>query len=73
MKGTSPTHWSRNWLVFNVRGKSGTNDIWVAPVDGKGPPRPYLETESNEGRGRLSPDERWMSYTATRAAEPTST
>ena len=23
----SPTDWSRNWLVFNVLGKSGTNDI----------------------------------------------
>ena len=57
-----PTHWSRNWLVFNVRGKSGTHEVWIAPVDGKGPPRPYLETESNEAGGRLSPDERWMGY-----------
>ena len=63
MDGASgPTHWSRNWLVFNVDGKSGTQDIWIAPVDGKSPPRPYLETEFNEAAGRLSPDERWMAY-----------
>ena len=58
----APTQWSRNWLVFNVRGKSGTQDIWIAPVDGKSPPRPYLETEFDEAAGRLSPDERWMAY-----------
>jgi Tol biopolymer transport system component len=58
----APRHWSRNWLVFDVVGKDGSFDIWVASADGKTPPRPYLETKYNEAFGRLSPDERWMAY-----------
>jgi eukaryotic-like serine/threonine-protein kinase len=58
----APRHWSRNWLVFDVLGKNGLPDIWVAPVDGSTPPRAYLETDFNEAFGSLSPDERWMVY-----------
>ena len=59
----TPRQWSRNWLVFDVRKKDDSVDLWVAPVDGKTPPRAYLAaTEYNEQAGRLSPDERWMAY-----------
>jgi Tol biopolymer transport system component len=56
-----PVQWTRHWLVLQVSGKGGA-DLWVAPVDGSSPPRPYLATEFIEMSGRLSPDEKWMAY-----------
>jgi Tol biopolymer transport system component len=40
------------------------NDILVLPLDGSGPaqPRPFLQTEFNEGSARFSPDGKWVAY-----------
>jgi eukaryotic-like serine/threonine-protein kinase len=38
------------------------NDLWVFPLFGDRKPFPYLQTEFNERRPRLSPDGRWLAY-----------
>jgi hypothetical protein len=39
-----------------------TNDIWVLPLFGDRKPIPYVQTEFQETRPRLSPDGRWLAY-----------
>jgi eukaryotic-like serine/threonine-protein kinase len=39
-----------------------TNDIWVLPLFGDRQPIPYVKTEFQETRPRLSPDGRWLAY-----------
>jgi hypothetical protein len=35
-------------------------DLGTVPLDGSGPPRPYLATGAFERHGRLSPDGTWI-------------
>jgi hypothetical protein len=35
-------------------------DLWTVPLDGSGPPRPYLATTALERFGRISPDGKWI-------------
>ena len=37
-------------------------DIWVLPLANGGKPSPYVQTEFQENRPRLSPDGRWLAY-----------
>ena len=37
-------------------------DIWVLPLDGSGPPRPFVESPANSFSPRFSPDGKWVSY-----------
>ena len=37
-------------------------DLWVAPTDGGGEPRPYRAETHQEVGGRISPDGRWTVY-----------
>jgi len=60
--------WSRDgrFIVFTRIDPKTLLDIWVLPIaDGvAGKPWVFLQTESSESQGQLSPDSRWMAYTS---------
>ncbi len=65
----APTQWSRDgrFIVYTDYGPKTKMDLWVLPVgvnaeDKK--PIPFLRSEFNETQGQISPDGRWMAYTA---------
>ena len=37
-------------------------DLWFAPADGSGEPRPYQAERFQEEDGRFSPDGRWVAF-----------
>jgi len=58
---TQPMDASRDGrFLFTVTPR--TNDIWVLPLFGDRQPIPYVKTEFQETRPRLSPDGRWLAY-----------
>lgn len=67
-----PTAWSPDgrYLLFAAsydtdRGalrRQGTTDLWIAPVDGSAPARPWFESPAREGAATISPDGRWAAY-----------
>jgi Tol biopolymer transport system component len=62
-----PTGWSPDgrYLLEEAGGPPTSADIWVAPMgsgSSGGKPRPYLQTEFNEGHGKVSPNGRWLTY-----------
>jgi Tol biopolymer transport system component len=62
-----PTDWSAHWIVFDDFGtKRGS--VAIVPASG-GAPRAYLQSEADNGGGRLSPDERWMAYTSSETGQ----
>src|SRR5262245_31745779 len=59
-----PASWSpddRLLAYYQMDAKTGF-DIWLAPTDGSGPPRPYLQTPFQDQFPQFSPDGRWMMY-----------
>ena len=65
----SPTSWSPDdqVLAFYERpaaeGSSATGlDIWVLPLEGERKPRPFLQTQFDEGGAVFSQDGRWLAY-----------
>ena len=42
--------------------RRGTGDIWIVPLDGSSPPRPWFESPARECSATLSPDGRWAAY-----------
>jgi Tol biopolymer transport system component len=62
-----PTDWSRDgqFVVFEKKvAPSGARDLWVLPLSGDRRPFSFVATDADEREGRLSPDNRWMAYTA---------
>jgi Tol biopolymer transport system component len=62
----NPVAWSKDgrYIVF-VRTDPDTKtkgDLWVLPLFGDRKPFPFLATEFDEARGRLSPDGKWLCY-----------
>jgi Tol biopolymer transport system component len=59
-----PTNWSLDgrFIIYYEINPKTKRDIWVLPLFGDKKPFPFLQTESNEIGGRLSPDGRWMAY-----------
>jgi Tol biopolymer transport system component len=41
------------------KGEDTSWDLWTVPLDGSGPPRPYLATGALERYARISPDGKW--------------
>jgi serine/threonine-protein kinase len=39
-----------------------TSDLWIVPLDGSSPPRPWFESPATESSASLSPDGRWAAY-----------
>ena len=42
--------------------RRGTSDLWLLPMDGSGPARPWFESSAREGSAAISPDGRWAAY-----------
>ncbi len=67
-----PNSWSpdNRYLLYTVaydtdRGelrRRGTSDLWLLPLDGSGPARPWFESPAREGSAAISPDGRWAAY-----------
>jgi hypothetical protein len=64
-----PTDWSPDGRFIIEETGNGTpktsDDIWIAPVSpgaGGEKPRPYLQTEFQEGSAKVSPNGKWLAY-----------
>jgi len=63
-----PNHWSRDgrFLLYTQQDAKTNTDLWVLPLRGdgvpSGEPRPFANTEFNEGHGQFSPDTHWIAY-----------
>jgi Tol biopolymer transport system component len=70
------TSWApdqKSLLMFTTTSDAKTKaDILVLPLDGSGPaqPRPFLQTEFNEGQARFSPDGKWVAYVSDESGRP---
>ncbi len=42
--------------------RRGTADLWIVPLDGSSPARPWFESPARECSAALSPDGRWAAY-----------
>lgn len=42
--------------------RRGTADLWIVPLDGSSPARPWFESPAREGSAAISPDGRWVAY-----------
>ena len=42
--------------------RRGTSDLWLLPLDGSGPARPWFESPAREGSASISPDGLWAAY-----------
>jgi serine/threonine-protein kinase len=59
----TPASWaSTNVIAFLQRTQSGSNGIWVLPMDGDRRPRLFLESRFTLWHPAFSPDGRWMAY-----------
>jgi dipeptidyl aminopeptidase/acylaminoacyl peptidase len=61
-----PMTWSTDnrWIVAQVSDSTGAYDLWRLPTAGQGRPQVYQQTSENEASAELSPDGRWLAYTA---------
>jgi hypothetical protein len=61
-----PQAWSRDgrWLLVRSSDPSGNYDFWRVPMTGAGKPEVYQKTAAQEVDASLSPDGRWVAYTA---------
>jgi Tol biopolymer transport system component len=62
----APMSWSPDGkrLVFWVQDPKTGGDLWVLPLEGDEKPAPLVATASNETRGQISPNGRWIAYTS---------
>ena len=61
-----PTSWSSDGktLVYEQDDPDTGSDIWLLDLQDGGEPRAFLRTPFDERHARLSPDDRWLSYTS---------
>jgi dipeptidyl aminopeptidase/acylaminoacyl peptidase len=61
-----PQAWSRDgrWLVLTCSDSTGGFDLWRVPMTGEGRPVVYQRTPAQERTASLSPDGRWVTYSA---------
>jgi eukaryotic-like serine/threonine-protein kinase len=62
-----PTSWSPDgrWLLYSEQDPKTKMDLWLLPLEGRQQspqPRPWLQTQFDEGRGQFSPDGQWVAY-----------
>ena len=50
------------FLLYSALGVGTNMDLWFAPADGSGEPRPYQAETFQEENGRFSPDGRWVAF-----------
>jgi WD40 repeat protein len=67
-----PQAWSRDgrWLLVLCSDPTGAFDLWRVPMAGDGKPEVYQKTLTREYGGSLSPDGRWLAYTADEGGKP---
>jgi Tol biopolymer transport system component len=67
----NPLSWSPDgkYLLYEQIGTGTNMDLWIAPMDGSGEPRPYLDDIPQEDNGQFSPDGRWVAYTSSETGE----
>ena len=60
----APSDWSRDgrFLLYWQDHPKTQDDLWVLPMVGDRKPFPFVEAESNQLRGRFSPDGKWVAY-----------
>ena len=72
-RDVAPLNWSKNWLVFEVIGKAGTPDLWIAPATAAARPGPISKRNSlNHSAASRLTSGGWPT-TATKAARWRST
>ena len=49
-------------LIFRKITAERASDLWLLPLDRRGPARPLLETPADELNGEISPDGHWLAY-----------
>jgi len=59
-----------NHLILSARGSENRYEIWVAPVAGRGRPAPVIAGGFEYKAGRVSPDGKWIAYTASESGGP---
>ena len=64
--------WSRDgrYIIEELIDPKTRADIWVVPQFGDKKPFPYLNSESTEANGRLSPDGQWLAYVSDASKRP---
>ena len=63
-RGQRPTGWSPDGqvLLFEQHSLATGWDVWELPLGRDRRPRPLIVANGYQGRGRLSPDGRWLAY-----------
>lgn len=63
---TLPAAWSADdrWIVTAVSDSTGSFDYWLVPADGGEAPRVFERTPADEFGAAMSPDGRWLAYSA---------
>ena len=57
-------------VLYSPLGEGTNMDLWIAPTDGSGEPRPYHAEAFQEAGGRISPDGRWVVYVSSEDGRP---
>lgn len=52
------------YLIFEQANNQTSWDLWVLPMEPKGPAVPYLASKSGEYGANISPDGRWLVYSS---------
>lgn len=70
--GAAPTDWSKDgsYLLYHVFDPKTGVDMYAVPMRGEHKPEVVLRTPFNEGRGRFSPDGRWIVYESMESGRP---
>jgi hypothetical protein len=58
------------FLLYSALGVGTNMDLWFAPADGSGEPRPYQAGTFQEDMGQFSPDGRWVAYVSWESGGP---
>ena len=68
----APVDWSRDgrFIVYRLMDPKTAWDLWAMPLSGEPKPWPIVRTPFNESDARVSPDGRWMVYTADESGRP---
>ncbi len=69
---SSACDWSpdERFLVYTVADPKTKRDLWLLPLSGDRKPVPFLQTPSNEGFGRISPEGTWIAYQSDESGQP---
>jgi len=52
------------YMVYTQQSPEGRSELWLLPLSGDRKPEPFLKTAFNELQGQVSPDSKWIAYTA---------